>query len=99
MVVEWMRVNPVRSKEISHRRLCDAGVNVVDIGGVTTDMLYYAVGSSEEYSGGIVVSASHNPRNTTARKWSGKKLRPSLPTPDFSNPRPDQSRKRQRGLV
>ena len=28
----------------------DAGVNVVDIGGITTDMLYYAVGSSDEYS-------------------------------------------------
>src|SRR5438067_8967975 len=38
----------------------DAGVNVVDIGGITTDMLYYAVGSSD-YSGGVAVSASHNP--------------------------------------
>src|SRR5215207_8636431 len=36
----------------------DAGVNVVDIGQITTDMLYYAVGSSSEYSGGGVVSAS-----------------------------------------
>src|ERR1044072_2993787 len=39
----------------------DAGVNVVDIGGIPTDMLYYAVGSSD-YSGGVVVSASHNPK-------------------------------------
>ena len=39
----------------------DAGVDVVDIGGITTDMLYYAVGASSEYSGGMVVSASHNP--------------------------------------
>jgi len=46
----------------------DAGVDVVDIGGVTTDMLYYAVGSSEEYSGGIVVSASHNPREYNGAK-------------------------------
>src|ERR1043165_6552254 len=37
----------------------DAGVHGVDIGGITTDMLYFAVGSSEEYSGGVVVSASH----------------------------------------
>src|SRR5437764_2031115 len=46
----------------------DAGVNVVDIGGITTDMLYFAVGSSD-YSGGIVVSASHNPR-----QYNGAKL-------------------------
>ena len=39
----------------------DAGVDVVDIGGITTDMLYYAVGASSEYSGGMVVSASHKP--------------------------------------
>src|SRR6476469_5690186 len=43
----------------------DAGVNVVDIGGITTDMIYYAVGAAEEYSGGIVVSASHNPKEYT----------------------------------
>src|SRR5947199_10093547 len=46
----------------------DAGVNVVDIGGITTDMLYFAVGSSY-YSGGIVVSASHN-----QRKYNGEKM-------------------------
>jgi phosphomannomutase len=51
----------------------DAGVNVVDIGGVTTDMLYYAVGSSEEYSGGIVVSASHNPREYNGAKMVREK--------------------------
>ncbi|MGZ8847192.1 MAG: phosphomannomutase/phosphoglucomutase, partial [Pyrinomonadaceae bacterium] len=51
----------------------DAGVNVVDIGGITTDMLYYAVGSSEEYSGGIVVSASHNPRQYNGAKMVREK--------------------------
>src|SRR4029078_5099818 len=40
----------------------DSGVDVVDIGSVTTDMLYYAVGASTDYSGGVVVSASHNPK-------------------------------------
>jgi phosphomannomutase len=51
----------------------DAGVNVVDIGGITTDMLYYAVGSSEEYSGGIVVSASHNPKQYNGAKMVKEK--------------------------
>jgi phosphomannomutase len=51
----------------------DAGVNVVDIGGISTDMLYYAVGSSEEYSGGIVVSASHNPKEYNGAKMVREK--------------------------
>lgn len=46
----------------------DAGVDVVDIGEVTTDMLYFAVGAYD-YSGGIVVSASHNPK-----QYNGMKL-------------------------
>jgi phosphomannomutase len=51
----------------------DAGVNVVDIGGITTDMIYYAVGSTDEYSGGIVVSASHNPREYNGAKMVKEK--------------------------
>ena len=51
----------------------DAGVNVVDIGGITTDMIYYAVGSSDEYSGGIVVSASHNPKEYNGAKMVREK--------------------------
>ncbi len=51
----------------------DAGVNVVDIGGITTDMIYYAVGASEDYSGGIVVSASHNPKQYNGAKMVKEK--------------------------
>ena len=51
----------------------DAGVNVVDIGGITTDMIYYAVGATEEYSGGIVVSASHNPKEYNGAKMVKEK--------------------------
>ena len=50
------------------RGFLDAGVDVIDIGQITTDMLYFAVGSSD-YSGGIVVSASHNPK-----QYNGMKL-------------------------
>src|SRR2546423_3931092 len=51
----------------------DAGVNVVDVGGITTDMIYFAVGSSEDYSGGIVVSASHNPKQYNGAKMVKEK--------------------------
>ena len=53
----------------------DAGVNVVDIGGITTDTLYYAVGSSEQFSGGIVVSASHNPKQYNGAKMVREKAK------------------------
>ena len=36
-------------------------------------MLYYAVGSSDEYSGGIVVSASHNPKQYNGAKMVREK--------------------------
>ena len=51
----------------------DSGVNVVDIGGITTDMLYYAAGSTSEYSGGVVVSASHNPKEYNGMKMVREK--------------------------
>lgn len=47
--------------------LIDAGVDVIDIGEITTDMLYFAVGAYG-YSGGIVVSASHNPKQYNGMK-------------------------------
>lgn len=47
--------------------LQDAGVGVVDVGEITTDMMYFAVGNFD-YSGGIIVSASHNPREYNGLK-------------------------------
>jgi len=51
----------------------ESGVDVVDIGEITTDMLYFAVGGSPEYSGGIVVSASHNPKEYNGMKMVREK--------------------------
>ena len=51
----------------------DAGVDVVDIGEITTDMLYFAVGEYD-YSGGIVVSASHNPKQYNGMKLVREKV-------------------------
>jgi len=62
------RASSPQLKESLTNGFLDAGVNVVDIGGITTDMLYYAVGSSDEYSGGVVVSASHNPKEYNGAK-------------------------------
>jgi phosphomannomutase len=50
----------------------DAGVDVIDIGQITTDMLYFAVGAYN-YSGGVVVSASHNPKEYNGMKMVREK--------------------------
>jgi len=46
----------------------DAGVNVIDIGTVSTDLFYFAVGELP-VDGGITISASHNPR-----EWNGMNI-------------------------
>lgn len=50
------------------RGLTDAGVNVVDAGLMSTDMLYFGVGNYKT-DGGIQVTASHNPP-----EWHGFKM-------------------------
>src|SRR5438046_1632347 len=42
------------------KALLESGVDVVDIGVITTDQLYFAVGNYG-FDGGISVTASHNP--------------------------------------
>jgi phosphomannomutase len=45
----------------------EAGADVVDVGMVGTEMLYFAVGELE-LEGGIMVTASHNPKEYTGMK-------------------------------
>ncbi len=47
----------------------EQGANVVDIGVVTTPMLNFAVGEYKEHEAGIMVTASHNPK-----EYNGLKL-------------------------
>ncbi|MGE5333504.1 MAG: phosphomannomutase/phosphoglucomutase, partial [Nitrososphaerota archaeon] len=50
------------------RGLTDQGADVVDLGLTTTDELYFAVGKFN-YPSGIMVSASHNPKQYNGLKW------------------------------
>src|SRR3954471_10737348 len=45
----------------------DEGAEVLDLGLVGTEMVYYAVGSLE-LDGGVMVTASHNPKEYTGMK-------------------------------
>ena len=55
--------------------LIDGGVNVVDVGMMSTDMLYFGVGNYQ-LDGGLQSTASHNPP-----EWHGFKMVEKGPTP------------------
>ena len=51
------------------RGACEAGGNVLDVGRVSTDALYFAVGKYE-LDGGVMITASHNPANYNGMKFT-----------------------------
>lgn len=55
--------------------LLKAGVNVVDIGKISTDMLYFAV-VHYGYDGGITITASHNPKEYNGLKMVARDSAP-----------------------
>ena len=61
----------ISSPEISRgfvRGACSQGSEIVDIGVVGTDMLYYYV-AAHDLDGGAIITASHNPK-----EWNGIKM-------------------------
>jgi len=59
----------------SLKAFLDAGVNVIDIGVVSTDEFYFASGSLP-VDGGITISASHNPREYNGMNFCKKNAEP-----------------------
>jgi phosphomannomutase len=62
-----MRLSSPSMSEAVVRGAADAGAEVVDIGMVGTEMLYFAVGELG-LDGGVAVTASHNPKEYTGMK-------------------------------
>jgi len=62
-----MRLSSPAMAEAVIRGATDAGVDVLDIGMVGTEMVYFAVGH-HGLDGGIAVTASHNPKEYTGMK-------------------------------
>jgi phosphomannomutase len=62
-----MRLSSPSMAEAVMRGATDAGADVVDIGMVGTEMLYFAVGDLD-LEGGVMVTASHNPKEYTGLK-------------------------------
>ena len=62
-----MRVSSPSMAEAAMRGAAEAGADVLDLGLVGTEMLYFAVGELG-LDGGIAVTASHNPKEYTGMK-------------------------------
>ena len=62
-----MRLSSPAVAEAVVRGVTDEGVEVLELGLVGTEMVYFAVGSLE-LDGGIMVTASHNPKEYTGMK-------------------------------
>jgi phosphomannomutase len=62
-----MRVSSPSMAEAVMRGAADAGADVADVGMVGTEMVYFAVGELE-LDGGVMVTASHNPKEYTGMK-------------------------------
>jgi phosphomannomutase len=62
-----MRLTAPQMSEAYVRGLADEGAQVLDIGMVGTEMLYWTVGS-RELDGGLMCTASHNPASYTGAK-------------------------------
>lgn len=62
-----VRLSSPTMAEAFARGACEAGADVVDVGLVGTEMVYYAVGALG-LDGGVAVTASHNPKEYTGLK-------------------------------
>jgi len=62
-----MRLSSPSMAEAVMRGAADAGADVVDLGLVGTEMVYFAVGELD-LEGGVMVTASHNPKEYTGMK-------------------------------
>lgn len=70
-----MRVSSDELFEHLTRGLNDCGVDVIDLGLVSTDGLYFAVGKFG-YDGGVMITASHNPAQYNGFKICRKNAEP-----------------------
>jgi len=67
-----VRISSPSLWQAAAKGLINAGFDVVDIGTISTDMLYFAV-AKYGYAGGMTISASHNPKEYNGVKFVREK--------------------------
>jgi len=70
-----MRVSSPEMSDGLIKGIIEQGVDVVDLGLTSTDMVYFATGKYG-YGGGVMITASHNPGEWTGMKICGDNARP-----------------------
>jgi phosphomannomutase len=70
-----VRLSSPALKKAAIKAVTDAGIKVIDAGGISTDMLYFAV-ANYGYAGGLTVTASHNPKEYNGMKMVRENSQP-----------------------
>lgn len=70
-----MRLSSPALFEALARGITEAGVDVIDLGLISTDGLYFAVGKYG-YDGGVMITASHNPKHYNGFKICRRNAEP-----------------------
>ncbi len=70
-----IRLSSPSLKKAAIKAVADQGIKVIDIGEISTDMLYFSV-AHYGYAGGFSITASHNPKEYNGAKFVREESRP-----------------------
>ena len=70
-----VRTSSPSLKKAAIKAITDLGIKVIDVGTISTDMLYFSV-ANYGYDGGLSITASHNPREYNGIKMVREKSIP-----------------------
>lgn len=70
-----VRLSSPSLKKAAIKAITDKGIKVIDVGEISTDMLYFAV-ANYGYAGGLTVTASHNPKEYNGMKIVREQSKP-----------------------
>ncbi len=70
-----IRLSSPSLKKAAIKAVADQGIKIIDIGEISTDMLYFSV-AYYNYAGGFSITASHNPKEYNGVKFVREESRP-----------------------
>jgi len=70
-----VRLSSPALKRAAIKAVTDQGIRVIDVGEISTDMLYFSV-ANYVYAGGFSLTASHNPKEYNGMKMVREKSKP-----------------------